>query len=124
MLAMVCLQLRDGHDRYVPSGLLTYTRSISLACRAGTDAQLVRQQAISLDEGVTGLDMGLGLVRAVDRDPAHARVLEIASSLTISAYDACYLATAEAMGSPLVTEDVRLLRLAPEIARSLASFGL
>ena len=90
---------------------------------ANVFCQLIRQQAISFEEGVAGLDIGLGLVRAVDRNPAHARVLEIASSLTISAYDACYLATAEAMGSPLVTEDARLLRLAPQIARSLESFG-
>jgi predicted nucleic acid-binding protein len=90
---------------------------------ANVFCQLVRQQAISLEEGVAGLAIGLRLVRAVDRNPAHARVLEIASSLTISAYDACYLATTEAMGSQLVTEDVRLLRLAPEIARSLESFG-
>jgi predicted nucleic acid-binding protein len=91
---------------------------------ANVFCQLIGQHAISFEEGVAGLDIGLGLVRAVDGDPAHARVLEIASSLSISAYDAYYLATAEAMSSQLVTEDVRLLHLVPEIARSLESFGL
>jgi hypothetical protein len=31
-LAMVCLQSRNGHVRYVPSGPLTHTRSTSFAC--------------------------------------------------------------------------------------------
>jgi predicted nucleic acid-binding protein len=40
----------------------------------------------------------------------------------VSAFDAASLATAEAPGPPLVTEDGRLIRVAPEIARFLGSF--
>jgi len=36
------------------------------------------------------------------------------------AYDACYLATAEAVRAPLLTEDSRLLHAALGITRSLA----
>ena len=54
--------------------------------------------------------------------PSPARVLVIATQLGLSAYDACYLAAAETLRVPLVTEDVGLLRVAPEVARSLASF--
>lgn len=88
---------------------------------ANVFAQLVRQQAISLETGVVGLESAVGLVRLHDQDPTSARVLEIASKLAVSAYDATYLAAAEAVGAPLVTEDGRLLRVAPEITRSLGS---
>jgi predicted nucleic acid-binding protein len=50
-------------------------------------------------------------------------VLEIAAQLHLSAYDAAYLAAAEALGTRLITEDTRLLGVAPEIARSLTSVG-
>ena len=38
----------------------------------------------------------------------------------LSAYDAAFVAVAEAMGAELVTADRRIVRLAPHIARSLA----
>ena len=88
---------------------------------ANVFAQLVRRQAISLETGIAGLESAVGLVRLHDQDPSAARVLGIASKLAISAYDATYLATAEAFGTPLVTENGRLLRVAPEITRSLGS---
>jgi predicted nucleic acid-binding protein len=43
----------------------------------------------------------------------------MACVLGISAYDASYLAAAEALQVPLVTEDRRLLAVAPQIAHSL-----
>jgi predicted nucleic acid-binding protein len=90
---------------------------------ASVFAQLVRQQAISLDTGVAGLESSASLVRRDEQDPPAARVLEIAAKLGVSAYDASYLAVAEALGTPLVTEDRRLLRAAPSITRSLGSFA-
>jgi predicted nucleic acid-binding protein len=89
---------------------------------ANVFSQLVKQRALPFDAGVAGLESSVALVRMLDREPPAARVLEIASKLRISAYDASYLATAEALRAPLVTEDVRLLRAAPEIARALGSF--
>ena len=85
-------------------------------------AQLVKQRAISLDAGITGLENAAGLVRLHEQDPPAARLLEIAAKLAVSAYDATYLATAEALGAPLVTGDGRLLRVAPQVTRSLGSF--
>jgi predicted nucleic acid-binding protein len=83
--------------------------------------RLVAQRALSLESATSGLETGVALVRLLERDPQPARVLEIASRLDLSAYDACYLAAAELMDAPLVTEDIRLLRAAPGAARSLAS---
>jgi len=85
-------------------------------------AQLVKQRAISLEAGITGLESAAGLVRLHEQDPPAARLLEIAAKLAVTAYDASYLATAEALDAPLVTEDGRLLRVAPQVARSLGSF--
>jgi predicted nucleic acid-binding protein len=86
-------------------------------------AMLVRQRALSPEVAMAGLESGLSLVRLMDRGPAEpARILVIAEKLRLSAYDATYLAMAETMQVPLVTEDARLLRAAPEVARSLASY--
>jgi predicted nucleic acid-binding protein len=108
------LWARD-HDWHAPR-LLFYEL-------ANVFCQLVKQQALPLESGLDGLKSGVGLVRMLDREPPVARILEIALKLRMSAYDACYLATAETLRAPLVTEDARLLRAAPEIARSLESFG-
>jgi predicted nucleic acid-binding protein len=86
---------------------------------ANVFSQLLKRRDLSLEAASSGLDSGLGLVRLLDAGPPAARILEIASRLGLSAYDASYLATAELLRTPLVTEDARLLRAAPEITRSL-----
>jgi predicted nucleic acid-binding protein len=90
---------------------------------ANVFSRLIGQGALPLEAGMVGLESGLRLVRLLDRDPAPARLLEIASKLGLSAYDACYLAAAEMVRTPLVSEDARLLRAAPGVVRSLASFS-
>jgi predicted nucleic acid-binding protein len=90
---------------------------------ANVFCQLVKRQALTLQDGLAGLESAVGLVQALDREPEIARVLEIAAQLNLSAYDAAYLAAAEALGTPLITEDTRLLGAASEIARSLTSVG-
>jgi len=90
---------------------------------ASVFSQLVRRRALSRETAVTGLETGAALVRMLDREPPAGRILEICAKLNLSAYDACYLATAEMLRAPLVTEDARLLRAAPELARSLDSLG-
>jgi predicted nucleic acid-binding protein len=85
-------------------------------------AVLVRQGDLAPSAACEGLKSGLAVVRFLEQDADPGRVLEIAAKLRLSAYDACYLAAAEMMQTPLVTEDTALLRAAPEIARSLAFF--
>jgi predicted nucleic acid-binding protein len=84
--------------------------------------QFVRQGGASLDEARATLAAGLRLVSFMDREPPAERVLEIAIRLQLSAYDACYLAAAEALGCKLATEDGHLLRAAPELARAMSAF--
>lgn len=51
---------------------------------------------------------------------AHAEALDLANRFRISAYDARYLGVALGLGVPLVTEDRRLRKAAPELTLSLA----
>lgn len=55
------------------------------------------------------------------RVPDLARVVDW-SDLGLSAYDAAYVAVAEAAGIPLVTDDEQIIATAPERAVALASF--
>ena len=59
--------------------------------------------------------MSAGLRSVEDRD-----VLNAAAYFGISGYDARFLVVARALGEPLVTEDARLRRCAPEFTCSLA----
>ena len=59
--------------------------------------------------------MSAGLRSVEDRD-----VLNAAAHFGISGYDARFLVVARALGEPLVTEDARLRRAAPEFTCSLA----
>jgi predicted nucleic acid-binding protein len=87
---------------------------------ANVFARLVRAGALSLEDGMAGLEAGARLVAVTEQEPSPSRILEIASKLDLSAYDATYLALAERLGVPMFTEDARLLRAAPAIARSPA----
>ncbi len=86
-------------------------------------ARVAKQGGISLEAAQAAFATALKLVTPVRRRFPGDRTIEIAVKLRLSAYDACYLATAESLGVPLATEDSRLLRLAPEIARAPASWS-
>ena len=59
--------------------------------------------------------MSAGLRSVQDRD-----VLDAAAHFGISGYDARFLVVARALGEPLITEDAKLRRAAPEFTCSLA----
>jgi predicted nucleic acid-binding protein len=86
-------------------------------------AQSAIRGGVSLEAAQAAFATALKLVTPVRRRFPGNRTIEIAVKLRLSAYDACYLATAESLGVPLATEDGRLLRLAPEIARAPASWS-
>ena len=50
----------------------------------------------------------------------HTRALGVAADLSISAYDARFIAAAQILGARLVTEDARLRAAAPSLTLSLA----
>jgi predicted nucleic acid-binding protein len=83
-------------------------------------SRLVRDRSLAREAALAALETGIGLVRMLDREPPPARVLGIAEKLGLSAYDASYLATAELLRVPLVTEDGRVLRTAAPLTLSLA----
>ncbi len=86
---------------------------------ANVFARLVRAQALSLQAAAAGLETGVRVVRVLQREPPAGRILEIACRLGLSAYDATYLAAAEQLRAPLVTEDARLRRASPQMTRPL-----
>lgn len=49
-------------------------------------------------------------------------ILSAARDTGLSAYDAHYVCMAQALGVPLVTEDKRILRACPDVARSMREF--
>ena len=59
--------------------------------------------------------MSAGLRDAEDRD-----VLNAAAHFGVSGYDARFLVVARALGEPLISEDAKLRRAAPELTCSLA----
>jgi predicted nucleic acid-binding protein len=59
-----------------------------------------------------------GKVRKCDR----AAVLRIADNSGLTAYDAYYVALARSLGVVVITEDGRILRNCPDVARSLKTF--
>jgi predicted nucleic acid-binding protein len=81
----------------------------------------VRTGAMTLETARSVVTTAARLVPDTGPDADIGRVIEIAGALDISAYDACYLATAEALGVRLVTADKRLLRVAPEITQALGN---
>ena len=60
------------------------------------------------------------LIREVPADPLAA--IELAISAGLSGYDAEFVALAQALGVPLVTDDRRVLRAVPDVAISLDAF--
>ncbi|MFH1066458.1 MAG: type II toxin-antitoxin system VapC family toxin [bacterium] len=63
-------------------------------------------------------DLLLPFQQEVDMEKA----LHIACRLHLSAYDAQYLALADALGVPLITQDHKLIAAAPKVAQSLQGF--
>lgn len=82
--------------------LATYVRTDSLG----------REQAAALMAEAERLMPGLASVE-------HTAALETAARLGVSAYDARFLVLARRSGRPLVTEDAKLRRAAPDWTTSL-----
>ena len=101
---------RDPDWRSEAFLLIEFSNLLATYVRAGA---LVRKQAAGLlVEAETRMR---GLVNV-----PHARALGVAADLSISAYDARFIAAAQILGTRLVTEDAKLRAAAPALTLSLA----
>jgi predicted nucleic acid-binding protein len=83
-------------------------------------ATLIRRLNFPLTEASATLAeakrlLSAGLHQVDDSDALHA-----AAHFGVTAYDARFLLVARALGSPLITEDAKLRRAAPQFTQSLA----
>jgi predicted nucleic acid-binding protein len=105
------LRCRDPDWRNEAFLLVEFTNvlasSIATKRMSNTLAEDILSEAITLLDGK--------LVRI-----AHASVLSIAVRYRVTAYDARFLAVAQQLGIPLVTQDAKLRSAAPALTQSVA----
>jgi predicted nucleic acid-binding protein len=97
-----------------------HTESFALVELSNVLATACRTRGLAQVRAARVLESAEQLLRDRLHTVAHAAALSLAASLSISAYDARFLALAQQLGSPLVTEDVRLRMVAPDWTRSIA----
>src|SRR5665213_717920 len=78
-------------------------------------ASCLRSRALTMNEAQDTLQQAHAIIGDNLHRMDHRQVLQIAHQFGVSAYDARYLALAQELGIPLVTEDTRLRRAAPEL---------
>ena len=78
---------------------------------------LARHRVVGESDAVVLWRNGISLFGARELHPSHERALELAIIHEISSYDAQYVALAEELGAPFLTDDARLVRKIPEICR-------
>ena len=83
--------------------------------------QHVRHGRLALTQARGAWGVARALVRDVEVDPLAA--LDAAHAHGLSGYDAEFVALAEALGVPLVTDDRRVLTSCPGLAVPLDAFG-
>lgn len=106
-------ELRHGDGEWRTSTLAKYEALNALA---------TLRRAAMLRAGEAGAALGrVGeFCSRAEVRTAPAAVLEAAHAMAISGYDAHYVVLARALGCVLVSEDGRLRRAAPDVARSMA----
>lgn len=83
--------------------------------------QHVRHDRLSPERARAAWSIARSLVRDVEVDPLAA--LDAAFAHDLSGYDAEFIALADTLGVPLVTDDRRVLGACPDLAVSLDAFG-
>lgn len=78
----------------------------------------VRSGELSTEEALDRFALAEEVFRDMFVHVEDGRALELALEYDVSPYDARFLALAENLGVPLVTEDARLRKAAPQLMRS------
>ncbi|MSQ64596.1 MAG: PIN domain-containing protein [Opitutus sp.] len=84
--------------------------------------KLVRAGRLSPAAANAGLRRALQRMIPQERQPDHVFALELALEHQITGYDAHYVALAQSLALPLLTNDGELLKKFPGLAVSLAAF--
>jgi predicted nucleic acid-binding protein len=82
-------------------------------------ATQARAKALTRTQAVALLERAMAIVTTTP-ELSHADALRRAASFGVSAYDARFLAAAQAAGTPLITQDSRLRKAAPALTQSIA----
>jgi predicted nucleic acid-binding protein len=96
-----------------------HTEAFALAELANVLATQVRVRGLSLSDANQVLSQARLLVEAGLHRAGDEDVLSLAVQHATSAYDARFLAVAQALGCKLTTEDTKLRRAAPVLTQSL-----
>ncbi len=83
----------------------------------------LRRNLLKLPAAIALMQQAEALLAAHDEPVASEQVLQLATSSGCSAYDCEFVAAAQQLGVPLVTEDRAILTAFPDLARSLDLFN-
>lgn len=84
--------------------------------------QYLRKGLLPLDEVLIILQQAENLMQNSEYETSSAHVMQLVNSSTCSSYDCEFVALAQYLAVPLVTEDKKIIREFPKIAMSLDSF--
>lgn len=101
---------KDWDWRTESFALIEFANVMATYVRTGLTSE--SEALARLDEAVIFLTPGLTVI-------SHHRALVVAMTYMVSVYDAHFLVVAQELGIKLVTEDVALRRVAPELTQSL-----
>ncbi len=82
----------------------------------------LRKELLQLEEALLILQQAEKIIRDSEYESSSAHVMQLVNSSTCSAYDCEFVALAQYLDAPLITEDNRVIREFPKIAMSLESF--
>jgi predicted nucleic acid-binding protein len=85
-------------------------------------ATQIRAGLMQIDRAIEVIEAIPELLTAPDARPAPSEVLRLSSSSGCSSYDCEYVALAQTLRVPLVTEDQKVLRAFPGVAVSMEQF--
>lgn len=79
----------------------------------------LRQDLLKLSEAIALMERAVRIMAAHEESVSSELVLQLVSSRRCTSYDCEFVAAAQQLGVPLITEDRALLVAFPDLARSL-----
>ena len=85
-------------------------------------SQYLRKEILAFDEILLIIQQAEKLLKDNEFSIPSAHIMQLVSSSNCSAYDCEFIALAQHLNAPLITEDKKILREFPNIAKSLDSY--